>query len=417
MQNHLSDSRITELIKKLVSSPTFSPNRDTSALIYDLPYLKKRLHRIRSAFGPNAFHTIAVKASPIPALLRYVKEQGFGLEAASSGELEIARKSGYPDTKVIFDSPVKTFEELEYALARNIHINADSLAELERIDEIKKRQPSQSNIGLRINPQVGIGTIAITSVAGAYSKFGVPLNERRNEIIDAYLKYPWLNGIHLHVGSQGCDPPMLVKGISRVAELVKEIHRAFADKHIQRRIIHFDIGGGLPISYHRNSKPFSIQEYAKMLEKECPELFTSNYRLITEFGRYIHTNAGFAITRVEYVKNDRDINTAMVHAGANMFIREAYHPGQWKHEISVATPEGRIKSGRSDKPWVIAGPLCFAGDMIAQAIYLPQVEAGDYIIVHDSGAYTLSMWSEYNSRQKPRAFGIDEHENIRRLSD
>lgn len=415
MKHHLSIHRISEILRKVFSSQVFDPQRDTSALIYDLPYLKERVNSIREVFPENTFHSLAIKASPIQKLLDHIRDMDVGLEAASVGELKIAENSGYPHDKIVFDSPVKTHEELEYALKRHIHINADSIRELERIVAIKKRFDSKSNIGLRINPQVGTGTIAITSVAGDYSKFGVPLKERREKIIRAYLNYPWLNGIHLHIGSQGCSPEMLAEGVNKVFELVQEIHDEFHKQHIKRRIFYFDMGGGLPISYHREKKPPFMIDYVNLLKNSCPGLFTDKYRLITEFGRYVFTNAGFVISRVEYVKHDRGISTAMIHVGANMFIREAYHPEQWKHEISVATPEGKIKQGKSANPWVIAGPLCFAGDMIAKNIFLPSVEEGDYIIIHDSGAYTLSMWSEYNSRQKPQAFGYNEKEEIVRL--
>ena len=416
MSHHLTNHRISEILSRLLSSEAFNIKRDTSALIYDLPYLRERINSIREAFPKNTFHSLAIKASPVPKLLEHIRDMDSGLEAASMGELKIAEKSGYPPCKIVFDSPVKTHEELEFALDQNIHINADSLAELERIAAIKKQLDSKSNIGLRINPQVGTGTIAITSVAGAYSKFGVPMKERRDEIIKAYLKYPWLNGIHLHIGSQGCSAEMLVDGVKKVYDLVQEIHDEFQNQRINRRIFHFDIGGGLPISYDSRKQPPSMNDYARMLKEACPDLFNGNFRLITEFGRYAFTNAGFAISRVEYVKHDRGISTAMIHVGANMFIREAYHPEQWKHEISIATPEGKIKQGKSANPWVIAGPLCFAGDMIAKNITLPPIEEGDYIIVHDSGAYTHSMWSEYNSREKPRVFGIDEDEKTVLLS-
>lgn len=417
MQHHLTNQRISEILPKLFNSQVFDRRRDTSALVFDLPYLHDRLLSIRQAFSGSAFHTMAIKASPNPSLLAHLRDTDFGLEAASAGELEIARQSGYTPSKVVLDSPVKTHEELENALTRNIHINADSLQELERIAAIKSNQPSQSNIGLRINPQVGIGTIAITSVAGNYSKFGVPLEEKYEEIIQAYLAYPWLNGIHLHIGSQGCQPEMLVKGVRKVLDLAGDIHKAFAKHAIKRQISYFDIGGGLPISYHRSTSPPTMEDYAAMLKEACPELFGPDYQLITEFGRYLFTNAGFAISRVEYVKHHRDVNTAMIHAGANMFIREAYHPQQWKHEISVATPNGCIKTGRAENPWVIAGPLCFAGDILAQNIHLPPIEEGDYIIVHDSGAYTLSMWSEYNSRQKPQSFGITPKNQMVKLKE
>jgi len=412
MQHYLSDKRISELLSKVLSSSSFDRKRDTSALIYDLPYLRRRIQNVKEAFPQSAFHTITIKANPIPKVLSYVRDMNFGLEAASPGELEIARLSGYPASKIAYHSPVKTREELEIALVNNIHLNADSLEELERIANIKKQKPSQSNIGLRINPQVGIGTIEITSVAGEYSKFGVPITEKKKEIINAYLKYPWLNSIHLHVGSQCCNPKMLIKGIRRVLDLTEEIHQAFKKHNIERRIYYFDIGGGLPISYRHDKPPVTMEKYVGMIKESCPELFTDQHKILTEFGRYFHTNAGFAISRVEYVKHQKDVNTAMIHIGANMFIREAYNPEEWIHEISVATPDGKIKTGQTKNPWVIAGPLCFGGDLIAKNISLPPVEEGDYIIVHDSGAYTLSMWSEYNSREKPKAFGMDENKKI-----
>ncbi len=239
MQDHLTNRRIEELIRQLFASPAFDTNRDTSALLYDLPYLKDRIQSIRHAFGSKAFHSLTIKASPVPKLLNHLRNMNVGLEAASVGELKIAEQSGYPPEKIVFDSPVKTYQELEFALEQNVHINADSLRELERIEHIRKRVDSESNIGLRINPHVGTGTIAITSVAGEYSKFGVPLKERREEIIRAYLNYPWLNGIHLHIGSQGCSPEMLVEGVKKVFELVQEIHDEFRKQNINRRIIYF----------------------------------------------------------------------------------------------------------------------------------------------------------------------------------
>lgn len=410
MQNHLTSERIEKLLERVFQSPGFDGKRDTTIVVYDLEYLRARIDSIAKAFPAEAFHTIAIKANSLPKLLAYVKDMGFGMEAASLGELKIAEESGYPPEKVVFDSPVKTYEELEYALKKGIHLNADSLAELGRIAQLLENIDTSSNIGLRINPQVGVGNIAITSVAGNYSKFGVPLSENRQAIIESYRKYPWLNGIHLHVGSQGCEPEMLVDGARMVLELAEEIR-----EKTSRSITYFDIGGGLPVSYHREEKPVNMQHYADLLKASCPELFDGTYKLITEFGRYIHTNTGFVASRAEYVKHDQEINTAMIHVGANMFIREAYHPQQWKHEFSVANPQGKIKSGQTKNPWIVAGPLCFAGDIIARNIHLPPVEEGDYVVVHDSGGYVLAMWSEYNSREKPGAFGIQANREVKPL--
>jgi diaminopimelate decarboxylase len=95
----------------------------------------------------------------------------------------------------------------------------------------------------------------------------------------------------------------------------------------------------------------------------------------------------------------------MVHVGADLFLRKCYRPEDWHHEITVLDQQGKIKSGRDKNKYIIAGPLCFAGDILAKTIELPSVEKGDFIIIHDAGAYTLGMWSRYNSRQIPKVIG------------
>jgi len=95
----------------------------------------------------------------------------------------------------------------------------------------------------------------------------------------------------------------------------------------------------------------------------------------------------------------------MIHVGADLFLRKCYRPDDWHHEIIVLDSHGNIKTGIDKNKYMIAGPLCFAGDVIATEIILPPVEQGDYIIIQDTGAYTLSMWSRYNSRQIPKVIG------------
>jgi diaminopimelate decarboxylase len=95
----------------------------------------------------------------------------------------------------------------------------------------------------------------------------------------------------------------------------------------------------------------------------------------------------------------------MLHVGADLFVRECLNPLNWQHEYSVFDRFGNLKDGTDDHPWNLAGPLCFSGDIIAKGISLPKVEEGDFIVVHDTGGYTFSMWSRYNSRQTPRILG------------
>ncbi len=387
---------------------------DTALIFYDLDFIQNRVASLKSLFPENALHAIAVKANPLPSILGKLKLMGTGAETASLPELIIALKSGFPVEKIVFDSPVKTIGELEFTLKAGVHLNADSLGEIERISKIRQNIESKSTIGLRINPQAGTGKIEITSVAGTYSKFGVPVKNFRDEIIGAYLENDWLTAIHVHVGSQGCELPLLIKGIKIVYELALEINRLLEKSGKRHRIRVFDIGGGLPVAYKDNDLPPTMEEYVRALRSEMPALFDGSFTLITEFGRWVHANAGFAVSRVEYLKITKgtgnatdttvssEVSTILIHVGADLLIRECYLPNQWSHKISVADPSGKIKTGNAAGKYTIAGPLCFQGDIIAREISLPQVAEGDYIVIHDTGAYTLSMWSRYNSRQMPK---------------
>jgi len=374
---------------------------EDAVVIIDLDMLSRNVGRLRNSFPENALHAVAVKANPLMAVLKFLRQLGLGAEVASLSELHLALAAGYEPQRIVFDSPAKTVAEIEFALRTGVHINADNFAELARIADILAREPSSSTIGLRLNPQVGRGAIAAASVAGRSSKFGVPI-ELREEIVAAYAKYPWLTGVHLHIGSQGCALPMLLEGIGLIYDVVAEIN----DRAGRRQITVFDIGGGLPAAYLPGDQPPAMAEYADAVRERFPALFSGDFRLITEFGRHLHAPCGFAASRVEYVKDGGGgRKAAVIHLGADMFLRECYNPTDWTHEISVTDREGRAKSGPLS-PLDVAGPLCFSGDYLARGLPLPPVVPGDWAIIHDVGAYTFSMWSRYNSRCMPTILGF-----------
>ena len=353
-------------------------------------------------------------------ILKRLEKLGVGLESATLPELYLAEKSGFTPDRIVFDSPTKTISELEYALNLGCHINADSLYELDRIAELLRnlKFKSKSTIGIRINPQVGTGSIAFSSVAGEYSKFGIPLKANRQILIKKFEEYNWLTGVHLHIGSQGCPIEMLLEGIETVLGFTNEVNDLFDKKRLRHKIDIFDLGGGLPVSYYKDEESDTLINYVNEIRTRFKELFSDKYKLKTEFGRYIHANTGWVASKVEYVKREAHINTAMIHVGADLFLRKCYRPEDWHHEVFVVDCDGGIKEGLDKNEYVIAGPLCFAGDIIAKGIRLPKVEQGDYIIIQDTGAYTLSMWSRYNSRQIPKVVGyLDEGSNFELIKD
>lgn len=406
MSHFIPISKISKAISDCLHTGMLNPEIDTSAIFYDVDHLKKKSELLKKAFPSSSLHTSAVKANPLVGVLKKVKQLGLGAEVASQGELNTALKAGFSFHELVQDSPVKTRSELAFALKNHIHINADSFAELERIAQLKQSIPSKSKVGLRINPQVGYGKILSTSLAGEYSKFGVPLKTYRSEIIDYFSNYDWLTGIHMHIGSQGCTMEMLLDGIESGLKLIKEINQRIIN--LGRKLDFIDIGGGLPVSYHHHTSPPDILEYGKQIQDLLSSYNLEDLQIITEFGRFLHANSGFIITKVEYVKHYEESNTLMVHSGADILLRECLIPENWYHEISLLDSNGKPKESKEKVKYHIGGPLCFASDIIARNVELPKAEEGDILIIHDTGGYTFGMWSKYVSRAFPKVIGIED---------
>jgi diaminopimelate decarboxylase len=394
-------------------------DEDTLVIFYDLEFLGERLEYLLRCFPPGTLHCLAIKANPLFNMLLKIRDISsfIGIEAASIGEVTLALEAGFQPGRIVYDSPVKTRQEIAFAIKTGIHLNLDNLDEAERVNLLNP-EASAATFGLRINPQVGVGTIAESSVAGQYSKFGVPLHDKQPEIENVFLTYPWLTGVHLHVGSQGCAIPMLAEGTGIIYDFVCQLNA-------RRKAINFppisifDIGGGLPVSYHSASNAPDMQDYVNLIRKRAPGLLDNSgqmFRIFTEFGRWVFTNPGWTVSRVEYVKHDRGINTAMLHAGADLFVRECLNPGAWSHDYSVFDSAGNLRTGTDSTPWNLAGPLCFSGDIIAKNLSIPPISEGDYVVIHDTGGYTFSMWSRYNSRQTPRILGYSK-ENFEVLKE
>lgn len=376
------------------------------AFAYDLDAFEANLLACRKAFdnaaqtGTQFLHAVAVKNNPVAGLLELCRDAGHGAECASLSEVRYALTLGFKPEQVVYDSPCKTRAEIDWALDHGVLYNVDSWSELKRVDAYVAAhggQPGGATVGLRVNPLVGAGSVGALSVSTKSSKFGIPVGDDHTAILNAVRARPWITCLHVHVGSAGGNLALLCAGISKVLSLVLEIN---ADGS---QIKTFDIGGGLTVNWDSDKVDPSYEEYVAALQSHIPTLFSSNLRIVTEFGAATNTKFGWIASRVEYVK-ECDIPTALIHVGADVLVRDCYCPGVFsKHRIKVLTSDGKWKDGKPIKQR-ISGPLCFAGDTLVD-IELPQLEEGDVVLILDTGGNSLGLFSRHNSRLAPRVLG------------
>lgn len=380
------------------------------ALFYDLDVFDELLTECKESFPPHFRHFLAAKANPVLSMLGHAHSRGFGVECASIGELLLAtRRLGLNSAEVVFDSPAKTRQELEYAVHNSIRCHLDNFDEFDRVVEIVQGSREEKRpLGFRVNPaSVGEGSIAALSVSTPDSKFGVDISDpaTRSRLVDAYVASPFLDSIHVHVGSGGMSPEtQLADGIRAALDVALDVN-----KKVQRKQIEVvDIGGGLPGGFFDENLP-DFRSYSRALSARCPELFTGEYTVLTEFGQALNAKAGFLASRIEFVKKDtsRTSHLAVVHYGADVCVRQAYTD---EHPRRFATFEGHDANPKDETTtaaWSVGGPLCFQGDFIARELALPQdLRAGDFVVMKDAGANTLSLFSRHCSRFAPPVYGF-----------
>nr|WP_240529890.1 diaminopimelate decarboxylase [Streptomyces mangrovisoli] len=395
-----------------VAQGLLSPDRPLVGLL-DVTGIRASAAALHAAFagvvtpGTPVLHAFAVKATPLVPAVRLLHAEGLGAEVASPGELALARAAGVPPEATVLDSPAKTPAELREALALGIAVNADNPQELARVDALLASPGApavlRAPVGIRVNPQVGGGSIGALSTATATSKFGVALRDEgaRAWVVRAYAERPWLTRLHTHTGSQGIPLALMVRGVAETYALAEEINARAG----RRQVDTLDIGGGLPVDFSSDTDRPTFAQYARALRAAVPGLFDGRYGLVTEFGRSLLARHGTVVARVEYTKRAGGRPVAVTHAGVQIATRTVYAPDAWPLRIAAYDAEGRPKAG----PRVVqdvAGPACFAGDLLAEARALPPLEPGDHVAALDTGAYFFAHHYGYNSLPRPGIHGF-----------
>ncbi|MCG3039242.1 diaminopimelate decarboxylase [Streptomyces sp. S1A] len=403
-------------VRAAVARGLLSDEHPVAALL-DVASVRETAAALHAAFeevtapGQPVLHSFAVKASSLVPVLRLLADCGLGCEVASPGELALARAAGVGPESIVLDSPAKTAGELREALELGIALNADNRQELERLDALmapgalpsRPGGRSASPVGLRVNPQLGGGSIGAMSTATATSKFGFALQDEgaREFVVRACVERPWITRLHCHVGSQGMPLEKMAAGVAATYELAEEINRAAGG----RRIDTLDIGGGLPVNFGSEEVSPTFAEYARLLRDTVPGLFDGRYGLVTEFGRSVLAKCGLVLARVEYAKSSGGRPIAVTHAGAQVAVRTVFAPEAWPLRVAAYDGLGRPKRSA---PVVqdIAGPCCFAGDLVARGRELPELASGDLVALLDTGAYYFSTPFDYNSLPRPGVYGF-----------
>ncbi|CQR63662.1 diaminopimelate decarboxylase [Streptomyces leeuwenhoekii] len=395
-------------VRAAVEQGLLGPGAPLAGLL-DVVGIRESAAALRAAFdavvapGTPVLHAFAVKAAPLVPVLRLLHALGLGAEVASPGELALAQAAGVPPDHTVLDSPAKTPQELREALELGIAVNADNPQELERIDGLMRTTGSRSPLGVRVNPQVGGGSIEALSTATATSKFGVALRDEgaREWVVRAFLDRPWLTRLHTHTGSQGIPPALMAEGVAAAYALAEEIN----ERAGRRQVDTVDIGGGLPVNFTSDETSPTYAAYARELRAAVPGLFDGRYGLVTEFGRSLLAKHGTLVARVEYAKSAGGRPVAVTHAGVQVATRTVYAPGAWPLRIAAYDAEGRPKVG-PDVVQDVAGPACFAGDLLATGRALPLLRQGDYAAALDTGAYYFAHHYAYNSLARPGVYGF-----------
>lgn len=391
-----------DALKNAISSGLLSEETPLAGFV-DLDGIKRTVESLMSSFPSHFSHHFAVKANSINGVLKALNATGLGAEVASPGELAQALKAGFDKNKIVFDEPAKSKSVVKLALEAGVNLNIDNFEEFELVKALVEQNPPEANLGFRVNPQIGAGSIEAMSTATKTSKFGVPLEDEgvRDKLIALYQQHSWLNSIHSHVGSQGCPIPLMAECIAQVVKLVEDINTAVGHQQIKN----INIGGGLTVNFGSEEVFPTFETYAQTLARVVPQLFTGEYRVLTEFGRSIMAKNGFIAARVEYAKVSGGRKIAISHGGSQVAARSTFMPNAWPLRITAHDTNGELKSTDLVKQ-DIAGPCCFAGDLLAKNRLLPELSRDDFIMVHETGAYYFSNPFYYNSLPAPPVYGF-----------
>ena len=374
MSQSLPHSRLAQLADRF----------GTPLYVYHAEKIKEQYEKLVSGFSVlDARFFFACKALTNINVLKYINSLGCGIDCSSINEVKLALHAGVVPENILYTSNGIAFDEIEEAVASGVHVNIDSLSNLEKFG---KKFGGSYPVGVRMRPNILAGGNLKISTGHEKSKFGIPVDQvgLLISLVDQFkIK---VNTLHIHTGSDIKDADVFVHGIKVLNELIPQ----FPDLEI------IDLGGGFKVPYEPDDEETDLAWIAGKLKNYAEKhLFINGkkFQLWFEPGKFLVSECGYLVTKVNVIKENGVQTFAGVDSGLNHLIRpmmyDAYH-----HIVNISNPQAQ------EKAYTVTGYICET-DTFATDRLLHEVREGDYLVFYNAGAYGFEMSSNYNSRFKP----------------
>jgi len=345
--------------------------------------------------------TYAGKAYLSRAMAQWTQRHGLWVDCTGAGEIGIAVAAGVPRERILVHGVNKSDADLDAAVAHAAVIVVDNLAELQRLTPRLLAAPHAPSLWLRVRPGVAVDTHAFRQTGQEDSKFGMAPLEMMAAVRHCLQHGLALSGLHFHQGSHFHDPAPIGPALEIVLDLTAEIASTTG---WQPRTL--SPGGGWGVAYHEDDLPQpDLEAYVRFVAEGvvegCWRRGLDLPALHLEPGRSLVARGGVAVYTVGAVKQTATRRWLFIDGGMADNPRPALYGARYS-ALPVLAPD-RTSTG----PVWIAGPYCESGDILIEALPMPDVQAGELLAVPVSGAYHLAMQSNYNGARKPAVLWLD----------
>lgn len=352
--------------------------------VYDAEKIKFQYKRLTSAFSDvkQLKLNYAVKALSNISVLKLFNQLGSGLDTVSIQEVQLGLKAGFKPEQIIFTPNGVSLTEIEKAAKLGVQINIDNLSVLEQFGTKHPKVP----VCIRINPHVMAGGNTNISVGHIDSKFGISIHQIPHLLRIVENTKMNINGIHMHTGSDILDIDVFLYA----SEILFDTAKNF------KNLDFIDFGSGFKVPYKTGDIETNIEELGQKLSKRF-NAFCKDYgkplTLAFEPGKFLVSEAGYFLARVNVVKQTTSTVFAQVDSGFNHLIRPMLYGSQ--HDIvNISNPKGR------ERFYSVVGYICET-DTFANNRRITEINEDDILAFKNAGAYCYSMASNYNSRYRP----------------